>query len=75
MASKKSNFKIELKFEFPFSSSVEACNKKEALELAMDNAMDYFERQLSDSHKFDEFWEYKIKPKVIAVIKEENKGS
>ena len=30
----------------------------------MDKAMEYLESRLSDSHKFDEFWEYKIGDKA-----------
>jgi len=41
----------------------------------MDKAMEYLESRLSDSHKFDEFWEYKIQHKILDVKKNQiNQG-
>ncbi len=55
------NKKVKLKISFNYECEVIADDENEAFDKATDNAMDYFEKTLRDSRKFDEFWEYQIK--------------
>ena len=58
---------MKLNISFDFQCDVEATDDNDAFKKASDAAMDYFEKILCDSHKFDEFWEYQVK-----IIKTEN---
>ncbi len=65
----KTKYKVKLVLEIPFESHVDANNESEAVDMALDNAMDYLELNLSDSRKFDQLWEYVVKHKAIEVEK------
>ena len=66
---KRYKYKVNLIIDFPFESEITAVNEEEAIDKAMDKAMEYLESRLSDSHKFDEFWEYQIQHKILEVKK------
>jgi hypothetical protein len=65
----QAKYKVNLIIDFPFESEITATNEDEAVDKAMDKAMEYLESKLSDSHKFDEFWEYQIQHKILKVKK------
>jgi len=65
----QAKYKVNLIIDFPFESEIMAANEDEAVDKAMDKAMEYLESKLSDSHQFDEFWEYKIQHKILKVKK------
>jgi len=67
----QAKYKVNLVFDFPFESEITADNENEAVDKAMDKAMEYLESKLSDSHKFDEFWEYQVKHKILKVEKDQ----
>jgi len=65
----QAKYKVNLIIDFPFESEITAVNEEEAVDKAMDKAMEYLESRLNDSHKLDEFWEYKIQHKILKVKK------
>jgi hypothetical protein len=65
----QAKYKVRLVIDFPFETEITALNNDEAVQKAMDNAMEYLESRLTDSHKFDEFWEYQIQHKIVKVEK------
>ena len=66
-------FTVRLKLEIPLEFVVNANNENEAFDIATDNAMEYIEKKISDSRKFDEFWEYEVQSNLVSS--EEKKSS
>jgi hypothetical protein len=59
--------KVKLNICFEFQCLVEANEDKEAFDKASDQAMDFLENKLSDSRKFDKFWEYEVKVNKVEI--------
>jgi hypothetical protein len=63
----QAKYKVNLIIDFPFESEITAVDENEAVDKAMDQAMEYLESQISDSHQFDDFWEYQVQHKILKV--------
>ena len=67
---KLKKYNVTLVLEIPFESEVTASNSEQAIDKSLDLAMTFLEQNTSSSRKFDKFWEYDVKYKVLDIEKE-----
>ena len=65
----KDKYKVKLTVSFEYEAEVEVKDEAHAEGAACDMAMDYLDITLSDSQKFNQFWEYDVQLNINSIEK------